>query len=686
VVEEFECEEVYMPETPIQQLYDRSLSQYLFAFTQGFSVSVFGFGASGAGKTQTIEGNKKEPGVILMFADALFNSMENKKYHTNNAQNQISNFSYVVRIRYIEIVDEEIKDLLSTTREELYVVNNEWEGPVVQGAKWLTVSNAAELNEHLVRGQKNRVTGANEFGKLSDKATSMFTIELLQNTELQDSKESLFLVSRATFIDLPGAEVLLEDPEALRIREGSTMNKSMICFGNLIKDLSMSKGEFVYYEGSILTQLCRDVLGGNSLTIGIFNIAYGDIKKTANTLNYMKYAKRIINFPVVTDGKIIGLLKKYRSEIIQLLGSRAAGGEGGGEHYLKMAELEKRLIDDNMDKLKMIDEKQKLAAKLSELREKYNQLVKSKADLQNELIQCEEEKLEISKALVELQIENTRLLEVLQNEKYDANNRLLNAENDLIGASMKEEQAMKVIRELQDRIKELSDEKRDLEIEFVALKKNFINIRHDYENEKLKNENMSLEIINLNNENKALQAELNDTFKRANLGGEENERYLNRLSKLERENNEKAQALIEAKAEIERLKTELVKYDVLAEKHRLELDTRKLEVERGFMEMSKDTFSEKERIKSEIESQARRTKEDKMLWESEKIELTHKNKLQARQIGELEDRIKELQRSNEELSNENNKMLIQIDEMRSVYRQKLLQFMSDQSKGNSKFC
>lgn len=130
-----------------------------------------------------------------------------------------------------------------------------------------------------------------------------------------------------------------------------------------------------------------------------------------------------------------------------MLSQKAVGGENS-DHYLKMAEMEKRLIDDNMEKLRSIDEKQKMAQKLSELREKYNDLVKGKADLQNELIKSEEEKLEISKALVELQIENTRLLEVLQNEKYDANNRLLNAENDIINAGVKEEQSMKAIREL----------------------------------------------------------------------------------------------------------------------------------------------------------------------------------------------------------------------------------------------
>jgi hypothetical protein len=257
----------------------------------------------------------------------------------------------------------------------------------------------------------------------------------------------------------------------------------------------------------------------------------------------------------------------------------------------------------------------------------------------------------------------------------------LGAENDIITSGIKEEQALKAIRELQDRIRELNDDKRELEIEFVALKKNYINIRNDHDNEKLKNENLSLEVINLANENKSLQSELNDTFKRANIGGEENDRYLNRLSRMERENNEKSQALIEAKAEMERLKTELYKFDMLNDKHRLDMDTKRLEVEKGFFEMNKDREGERGKISKDLEGQNKRTREDKMLWESEKIELSHKTRLMSRQISELEERIKEQSRNNEELSTENNKMMIQVDEMRLVYRQKLLQFMNDQVKG-----
>ena len=205
VIETFEFEEAYLPNDPIQKIFDNSLSQYLTAFMQGFSLSVFAFGASEAGKTQTIEGNAKEPGLILMFSDALFNVMENKKYHTNNAQGQIDNFSYNIRVRYVEILDEEIKDLLPGGQHEgLTVVNNEWEGPTILGANWVSVKNAVELKDLLVKSQKNRTIASNEFGKLTYKSTGYFTIELIQNTELANRKESIFMVSRLNFLDLPG--------------------------------------------------------------------------------------------------------------------------------------------------------------------------------------------------------------------------------------------------------------------------------------------------------------------------------------------------------------------------------------------------------------------------------------------------------------------------------------------------
>ena len=47
-----------------------------------------------------------------------------------------------------------------------------------------------------------------------------------------------------------------------------------------------------------------------------------------------------------------------------------------------------------------------------------------------------------------------------------------------------------------------------MEIEFIALKKNYYQVKQDLDEERLKRENQSIELINLVNENKALDNRL----------------------------------------------------------------------------------------------------------------------------------------------------------------------------------
>ena len=65
------------------------------------------------------------------------------------------------------------------------------------------------------------------------------------------------------------------------------------------------------------------------------------------------------------------------------------------------------------------------------------------------------------------------------------------------------------------------------------------------------------------NENKALHDEINDIYKKSGNTNDENSRFINKIDKMERENNELREALIFSKAEIERLKTEMIKFDIL---------------------------------------------------------------------------------------------------------------------------
>ena len=81
------------------------------------------------------------------------------------------------------------------------------------------------------------------------------------------------LVSKLDIIDMPGCEILNEDPETVRVKQGSTLNKGMLSVNNLLKELSTNPhGDYVFYDGSILSQLLKDVFGGNSLTVGVFTL------------------------------------------------------------------------------------------------------------------------------------------------------------------------------------------------------------------------------------------------------------------------------------------------------------------------------------------------------------------------------------------------------------------------------
>ena len=72
-------------------------------------MTVFMFGSTGSGKTHTLEGSNSDPGLAALVSDNLFNVLEDKRFRTTSGQ---GNFQFQIKIRYIEIVDEEVKDLL----------------------------------------------------------------------------------------------------------------------------------------------------------------------------------------------------------------------------------------------------------------------------------------------------------------------------------------------------------------------------------------------------------------------------------------------------------------------------------------------------------------------------------------------------------------------------------------------
>ena len=128
-----------------------------------------------------------------------------------------------------------------------------------------------------------------------------------------------------------------------------------------------------------------------------------------------------------------------------------------------------------------------------------------------------------------------------------------------------------------------------------------------------------------------------------------------------------------------------MKYELQDERRKLDIDNRKLDVEKEFMYLSQGKREEMDKLNQDANALNKKREEEKLIWESQKIELSHKNKLLSRKLGDLEERISELMKANEELTTENSKLSVQIDEMRSVYRQQLMKFMTGQAAKDGKF-
>ena len=107
---------------------------------------------TGAGKTHTMEGRPDPP----FLRGIIPNSFQHIFDHISNA----SNFQFLVRASYLEIYNEEIRDLLSKDpKNSLELKENLDTGVYVKDLTSFVVKNVTEIDHVMQAGKKNRSTG-----------------------------------------------------------------------------------------------------------------------------------------------------------------------------------------------------------------------------------------------------------------------------------------------------------------------------------------------------------------------------------------------------------------------------------------------------------------------------------------------------------------------------------------------
>ncbi|GMH91959.1 hypothetical protein TL16_g12208 [Triparma laevis f. inornata] len=279
----------------------------------GYNGTIFAYGQTGCGKTHTMQG--------LPSPDSLRGVIPRSFDHIFEAIRIAEGMEFLVRCSYLEIYNEDIRDLLGKDpNKKLELKEDPNKGVYTKDLTCTVVSDEESINLVMEKGLKERTVAATAMNDTSSRSHAIFTI-WVEVSEVVEGKE-MFRVGKLNLVDLAGSERQKKTgASGDRLKEGAKINLSLSALGNVISVLADGKsGKHIPYRDSKLTRLLQDSLGGNTKTLMMAAISPADYSfdETMSTLRYANRAKNIKNKPRVNEDPKDAKLREYKEEIENL--------------------------------------------------------------------------------------------------------------------------------------------------------------------------------------------------------------------------------------------------------------------------------------------------------------------------------------------------------------------------------
>ncbi|XP_015211350.2 kinesin-like protein KIF19 isoform X1 [Lepisosteus oculatus] len=268
------------------EVYRATTKGLIEGLISGYNATVFAYGPTGCGKTYTMLGTDKEPGIYVRTLNDLFRAIEETS----------DDMQYSVSMSYLEIYNEMIRDLLNPSSGFLDLREDSKGVIQVAGITEVSTINAREIMELLMKGNKQRTQEPTAANQTSSRSHAVLQVSVRQQSRCRDILQEVRF-ARLFMIDLAGSERASQTQNrGQRLKEGAHINRSLLALGNCINALSEKTGnKYVNYRDSKLTRLLKDSLGGNSRTVMIAHISPAStaFEESRNTLVYADRAKSI---------------------------------------------------------------------------------------------------------------------------------------------------------------------------------------------------------------------------------------------------------------------------------------------------------------------------------------------------------------------------------------------------------
>ncbi|XXQ31504.1 Kinesin-like protein [Plasmodiophora brassicae] len=284
----------------------------------GFTCSVFSYGATNSGKTFSMEGPPDDRGVTFRALQHMFDLREERS--------AVCSVTFAASV--VEIYNETLRDLLvPSDAPELPL--DVMTGGRVTNLTWTTLESVRHAWSLIMRAVRSRSTGAT----LCNERSSRSHLVVCLTAVSVDKRSGARLTGRLALVDLAGSERLrMSGAVGDRLRESQAINKSLSTLSKVIRALS-DGDQHVPFRDSRLTFLLQDFLSPSAKVATLVHVSPCGEQEGLSTLRFAQRCKlvdlgparrrlessQLLRYKVAVAEKD-RLIESLRAEIVALRG------------------------------------------------------------------------------------------------------------------------------------------------------------------------------------------------------------------------------------------------------------------------------------------------------------------------------------------------------------------------------